>query len=50
MMKLRRNTRRIKIDIEDRLSLLIETIEEQIDRIENEENEDLVEIIIKLFY
>jgi hypothetical protein len=37
------------IDMEDKLDKLIETIQEQIDRIEDEENENLVEII-KLFY
>jgi hypothetical protein len=34
-----------RIDMEDKLEKLIDTIEEQIDRIENEENENLLEII-----
>ena len=38
-----------KIDIEDRITILLEVIEKQIDRIEQEENEELVDII-KLFY
>lgn len=37
------------IDMEDKLLLLIDMIEHQIDRIENDENTELVEII-KLFY
>ena len=37
------------VDMEDKLERLIEEIETQIDRIENEENTELVEII-KLFY
>jgi len=37
------------VDIEDKINKLIEVMHEQIKRIENEENEDLVEII-KLFY
>jgi hypothetical protein len=36
-------------DLEDRISVLLDTIEEQIRRTEEERNEDLVEII-KLFY
>jgi hypothetical protein len=36
------------VDIEDKLTKLKETIDECIDRIENEENTELVEII-KLF-
>ena len=42
-------TRNQKTDIEDRIVVLLEVIEEQLKRIENEENTDLVEII-KLFY
>ena len=42
------NTRTIKVDIKDMIKVLLETIQEQIDRIENEENEEMVEII-KLF-
>jgi len=42
-------TRTQKSDIEDRIVVLLEVIQKQIDRIENEENEDLLEII-KLFY
>jgi hypothetical protein len=38
-----------KIDMEDKLEILRECIETQIDRIENDENTELVEII-KLFY
>ena len=38
-----------KTDIEDRIEVLLDVIEEQIERIENELNEDLVEII-KLYY
>ena len=34
-----------KIDMEDKLEKLIDTIEEQVGRIENEENENLLEII-----
>ena len=34
-----------KIDMEDKLEKLIDTIEEQVGRIENEENEELLEII-----
>lgn len=34
-----------KTDIEEKLNMLIETIEECIDKIEREENEELVEII-----
>ena len=37
------------VDIEDKITKLIEVIYEQIERIENEENEELVEII-KLYY
>ncbi len=38
-----------KTDIEDRIELLLDVIEEQIERIAQEENQDLVEII-KLYY
>ena len=38
-----------KTDIEDRIYILLKVIEGQIERIEKEENNDLVEII-KLFY
>lgn len=38
-----------KTDIEDRIEVLLDVIEEQIERIEQEENQDLVEII-KLYY
>ena len=38
-----------KTDMEDRIDVLLTTIETQIQRIENEDNKDLVEII-KLFY
>jgi len=34
-----------KIDMEDKLVKLIDTIEEQISRIENDENQHLLEII-----
>ena len=34
-----------KVDIEDKLDTLIETMKECIARIENDENEELVEII-----
>ena len=34
-----------KIDMEDKLEKLLDTIEEQVGRIENEENEELLEII-----
>ena len=37
------------VDMEDKLDRLLEEIHSQIERIENEENEDLVEIV-KLFY
>ena len=37
------------IDMEDKLFILIDMIEHQIDRIEHDENTELVEII-KLFY
>ena len=37
------------VDIEDKLDKLVEEIETQIERIETDENTDLVEII-KLFY
>ena len=43
------DTRNIKIDMEDRLEVLLETMEEQIWRIENEKNIEPLEII-KLFY
>jgi hypothetical protein len=43
------NTKTQNTDIEDRIVVLLNTIEEQIDRIQNEENTELVEII-KLFY
>jgi hypothetical protein len=43
------NTRTNKTDIEDRIVILIKEIEKQIQRIQNEENMELVEII-KLFY
>ena len=42
-------TKENKVDIEDRITLLLEVIKQQIYRIENEENIELVEII-KLFY
>jgi len=42
-------TQKYKIDIEDRIDILLKVIEEQIERIKKEENKDLVEII-KLFY
>ncbi len=38
-----------KADLEDKLEVLVREIEEQIRRIENEENEDLLEIV-KLYY
>ena len=38
-----------KTDIEDRIAVLLDVIEKQIQRIEEEENQDLVEII-KLYY
>ena len=38
-----------KTDIEDRITILLDTMAEQIERIKQEENEELVEII-KLFY
>ena len=40
---------RSKVDFEDKLNALIDTIHACIERIENEENDELVEII-KLFY
>ena len=40
---------RDKTDIEDKITVLIKTIEEQILRIENEDNSELLEII-KLYY
>ena len=40
---------RDKTDIEDKITVLITTIEEQILRIENEDNSELLEII-KLYY
>ena len=43
------NTRYIKVDIEDRINFLIETIRETIARIENNENEELLEVL-KLYY
>ena len=43
------NTVKEKTDIEDRIVVLLNTLEEQIDRIQNGENTELVEII-KLFY
>jgi hypothetical protein len=42
-------TKEHKIDMEDRITLLINVIDEQIERIKNEENTELIEII-KLFY
>ena len=42
-------TQKNKTDIEDRIYILLKVIEGQIERIEKEENNDLVEII-KLFY
>ena len=42
-------TKNQNTDIEDRIVVLLEVIEEQIKRIEKEENTELVEII-KLFY
>ena len=42
-------TRTQKTDIEDRIDVLLEVMEEQIQRIMSEENQELVEII-KLFY
>jgi len=42
-------TQKDKTDIEDRIDILLKVIEKQIERIEKEENKDLVEII-KLFY
>ena len=42
-------TRNDKTDIEDRITVLLDTMAEQVERIRREENEDLVEII-KLFY
>ena len=38
-----------KVDMEDRIILLLDVIKKQIERIEKEENTELVEII-KLFY
>jgi hypothetical protein len=38
-----------KVDLEDKLQVLVEVIKQQIRRIENEENEGLLEII-KLYY
>jgi phosphopantothenate synthetase len=38
-----------KTDIEDRITQLLEEMENQIERIKNNENEELVEII-KMFY
>ena len=43
------NSRFIKVDIEDRINFLIETIRVNIERIENNLNEDLLEVI-KLYY
>jgi hypothetical protein len=43
------NTRTQKVDFEDRLIILLREIERQIQRIELNENTDLVEII-KLYY
>ena len=43
------NTLTQKVDLEDRIVVLLDTIEEQIERIIQEENEELVEII-KLYY
>jgi len=37
------------VDIEDRITILLKTIESQIRRVENEENKELIEII-RLFY
>ena len=42
-------TRTQKIDIDDRINVLLEVMEVQIQRIMLEENQELVEII-KLFY
>jgi hypothetical protein len=42
-------TRTQKTDIDDRITVLLEEIEIQIQRIMSEKNQDLVEII-KLFY
>jgi hypothetical protein len=42
-------TRVCKVDFDDRLEVLIDEIEHHIERIERDENEELVEII-KLFY
>ncbi len=38
-----------KVDLEDKLKVLVGEIEEQIRRIENEENDELLEIV-KLYY
>ena len=43
------NTRTDKTDIEDRITQLLEEMETQIERIKNDENKELVEII-KMFY
>jgi hypothetical protein len=43
------STRNDKTDIEDRITQLLEEMEKQIERIKNDENEELVEII-KMFY
>ena len=43
------STRNDKTDIEDRITQLLEEIEKQIERIKNDENEELVEIV-KMFY
>ena len=43
------NTKDQKTDIEDRISVLLDVMEEQMERVIREENHELVEII-KLFY
>ena len=43
------NTRTDKTDIEDRITQLLEEMETQIERIKNDKNKELVEII-KMFY
>jgi len=43
------NTFTCKVDLEDRIEVLLDEIETQIERIENEKNTELVEIH-KLYY
>ena len=44
------NTLQCKVDLEDRIEILLDTMKTQIERVKNEENTELLEPPIKLFY